>query len=141
MEQLTEFIGNHPLLFAALGVILALLAKELIGNVLQKHASASPMEATALINHEDAIMLDIRSQSEFDEGHILNAIHIPLTEINNRIKEIEKHKDKPIIVSCRTGDRSATACRQLAQQGFLSLYNLEGGLLAWKDANLPISKR
>jgi len=60
----------------------------------------------------DAIILDVRSQREWDAGHIKNALHIPLNELNNRVKEVEK-LDKPIITCCASGARSAKAAKLL----------------------------
>ncbi len=138
LEQLNEFIINQWMLFAALIVILALLIKSFAG--IKGVVEINPAKAIQLINHEDAMVLDVRTEDEFKEGHVLNAKHIPAGLLESRIKEIEKLKSKPIIVNCRTGKQSASACAVLRKQGFTVIYKLVGGVLAWKNANLPLSK-
>jgi rhodanese-related sulfurtransferase len=93
-----------------------------------------------LIN-DDALVLDVREDKEWAEGHIPNAKHIPLGQLSKRISELDKYKDKPIVVSCRSGHRSATACRTLKKDGFEQTHNLMGGIIAWENANLPVTKK
>jgi rhodanese-related sulfurtransferase len=101
----------------------------------------SPQEATQLINREDALVLDVRESSEFAAGHILNARHIPLADLEKRLADLEKFKDKPIIVNCQSGARSETACATLAKAGFGHVLNLSGGIAAWQDAGMPVSRK
>lgn len=99
-----------------------------------------PQEAVMLCNHEDALILDVREQSEWTDGHIARARHIPLGQLKNRAKELEKYKGKPIIAVCRTGNRSGHACGQLKKAGFENLHNLAGGMVAWEQAGFPKEK-
>lgn len=140
MEQLLEFFNNHLILSTAFLAIIFLLLIDLFGAGLRGFKAASPTEATQLINHEDAVVLDIRDDNEFYSGHIVNSIHVPLGFLKDRIPELEEHKAKPIIVGCRSGSRSAKACSVLKKQGFESVYNLKGGMMAWQHANLPLTK-
>ncbi len=96
-----------------------------------------PQEAVMLFNHEDALVLDVREQSEWVDGHISKAKHIPLGQIKNRLNELEKYKVKPIVAVCRSGNRSGTACGQLKKAGFENVYNLAGGMNAWDQAGFP----
>ena len=98
------------------------------------------MQAVQLINRRDAVILDVGDASEFAAGHLPNARHIPAAEIDKRIKEIEKLKERPIAVSCRNGNRSATACGVLRKNGFAEVFALKGGILAWQQASMPIEK-
>jgi len=97
-------------------------------------------EAVLKMNHEDAIVVDVREPAEYGKGRIPNSKHIPLGELQRRLAELEKHKGKPIIVACRSGHRSAGACGILAKNGFENVYNLSGGMIAWEQANLPVEK-
>lgn len=101
---------------------------------------ASPIEAVQLMNHQDALVLDVREANEFAGGHIANARHIPLGQLANNLQTLEKHKDKTIVVNCRSGSRSAMACGILRKHGFANVYNLRGGILAWEQAGLPTVK-
>ncbi len=96
-----------------------------------------PQEAVLLFNHDDALVLDVREQSEWADGHITRAKHIPLGQIKSKLGELEKFKDKPIVVVCRSGNRSNTACGLLKKSGFQNLHNLAGGMIAWEQAGLP----
>lgn len=98
------------------------------------------LEATQLINHKDAVIIDVREDKEFAAGHIAKAKHIPLGQLPQRLSELEKLKSKPIIVNCRSGARSASACGVLTKNGFTDVYNLKGGIGAWEQAGLPVVK-
>jgi rhodanese-related sulfurtransferase len=98
-------------------------------------------EATVLLNREDAIVLDVRETHEWDAGHIANARHIALGQLGKRLSEIDKFKDKPVIVCCASGNRSSSACGTLKRAGFARVYNLAGGIGAWTEAGLPITTK
>lgn len=93
--------------------------------------------ALQLMNHKDAVILDVREASEFKAGHILNAKLIPLGKLTERIGELEKYRDRPMIVVCRSGNRSSSACALLVKQGFTQAYNLTGGMMAWQNKKFP----
>jgi rhodanese-related sulfurtransferase len=138
LAQLIEFITNHWLLFLALVVILALLVHNLaVGG----KGSVEPLAATDLINRRDALVVDVRPAADFAKGHIINAMNIPMNGFKNQIGVLQKHKDKPILVSCRSGAQSTGACKELRKEGFSEVYNLRGGLLAWENANLPLTRK
>lgn len=96
--------------------------------------------AVQLINHENAIVLDVREADEFNNGHIADAKHIPVGQLANGLKPLEKYKDQTIIVNCRSGARSSMACGILRKNGFTKVFNLKGGILAWQQAGLPTVK-
>lgn len=100
----------------------------------------SPAQATQLINRSDAVVIDVRDAGEYAAGHLLNAQHIPLAELDKRLGELDKLKDKPVILNCQTGGRSASACDILRKAGFTQVHNLEGGIAAWEQAGMPISR-
>ena len=141
MQRFIEFAGNHPELFLALGVISGLLAWTYVRGRFQGWRGVGPAEATLLINHQDAVVLDIREDNEYRDGYILNSVHVPLGQVKDSIGRLEKYKDRPIVVSCRSGSRSGVACATLAKHGFGEVYNLKGGILAWQNASLPLVKK
>jgi rhodanese-related sulfurtransferase len=102
--------------------------------------SVNTLEATMLMNKKDTLVLDVRETAEFAQGHILNARNIPLNELETRAKEIERFKDKPVIVSCATGNRAGAAASLLRKRGFTQVVNLSGGIAAWRQAGLPTEK-
>lgn len=141
MAQYLEFATNHWDLFLALAIILAMLMGGALTSRLRGYAQLEPSDAVRIFNHEDALMLDVREEKEYEEGHILDSLHIPLGKLGERLDELAKLREKPIIVSCRSGHRSATACARLRKEGFETVYNLKGGVLAWQNAGLPLQKK
>ncbi len=141
MEQTLTFISHNLLLFGALIVILAMLVHNLLGNRLRGFKTATPAQAIQMINHDNAVVLDVREDGEYHNGHIINSLHIPQNHLKTRLQELDKHKDRAIIVSCRSGSRSGQTCALLKKQGFESVYNLAGGVMAWQNASLPLVKK
>jgi len=93
-----------------------------------------------LINRRDAVVVDVREADEYRAGHIANSRHIPMGQVGERMKEMEKLKAKPIIVACRSGSRSASVIGVLQKSGFEEVYGLRGGILAWQQASMPLEK-
>ncbi len=141
MSQLFEFISNHWLLVLAFCAILALIIGTEAQRLLRNIKDIGPMEAIRLLNQQDALFIDTRSQKEYQDGHVLNALHIPVQELASRVGELEKHRNRPIITYCHSGQRSATAGGQLKKHGFENVFNLGGGMVAWKNANLPVTRK
>ena len=104
-------------------------------------ASVSAAEATLLINREDALVLDVRETGEWSSGHISGARHITLGQLDKRLSELEKFKERPIIVVCATGNRSSSACSQLKKHGFDKVFSLGGGISSWRDSSLPLTTK
>lgn len=101
----------------------------------------SAVEATLLINREDAIVIDVREQGEYAQGHVPNARNIPAGELPRRSTELEKWKSRPLILCCSTGARSASTLAQLKKAGFEKVFNLRGGLMEWEKAGQPLSRK
>jgi rhodanese-related sulfurtransferase len=106
----------------------------------RRGAKVSQLQATQYINQGKTLVLDVRSADEFATGHLPNAKNIPLAEINNRLKEIEKSKNAVVITVCATGVRSSNAVSVLNKAGFAQVFSLEGGTEAWKTQGMPIVK-
>lgn len=99
------------------------------------------LEATRLMNQGSTLVLDVRDEKEFSEGHLPRARHIPVRELSTRLEELAKFKSKPVIVTCRSGPRAGAACRLLKKSGFTNVYQLKGGINAWQQASLPLEKK
>ncbi len=141
MDRLFEFIGNHWIMVAATVIVAILLLQDLIETLMRKHKLVTPAAAVALMNNEDSVVIDVRELHEFSEGHIENAQHIPLGKIEERLYELEAHKSAPVIVTCQSGTRAPQACGKLTKAGFAQVYELQGGMVAWEEQKLPISKK
>lgn len=110
------------------------------GNRLRGIKDVDLVEALQLINHKNALVLDVREESEYKSGHILNTKWIPLGKLSDRTGELERYREQNIVVVCRSGNRSASACAMLVKQGFAQAVNLSGGVMAWQKSNLPLEK-
>jgi len=135
-----QFLQDNWMLVALAAFSGAMLAWSFIGGRLSGVEQADTLKATRLYN-DDALVLDVREDKEFAAGHIPKAKHIPLGQLAGRIKELDKFKGKPVLVTCRSGQRSASACRMLRKAGFETVYNQAGGIIAWERANLPVTQK
>ncbi len=135
-----QFIWDNIGLFLGAWISGAMLLWPLLGGRLRGVKEVGIAEALQLINHKNALVLDVREESEFNAGHILNSRLIPLGKLKERIGDLERYREQPIVVVCRSGQRTTTACVLLGKLGFGQVYNLAGGMLAWQKANLPLGK-
>ena len=140
MERLPEFIANHLFLFSLLVSLLILLAWNLFGDSVSGIKSILPAELTRMMNHQNAAVVDLRSQSDYKNGHIINSMNIPMADIQTRKDELNKFKDRPLIFYCQAGMDSGRAIRGFRHEGFSELYLLKGGLQAWKNASMPVTR-
>jgi rhodanese-related sulfurtransferase len=139
MERLLEYITRHPFLTGGtLALALAVLAYE-ASRARSGGESVGPMDGVRLIN-QGAVLVDVRSQAEFDAGHIRDARHLPQEQLAGAGESLKKFKDKVVVACCESGMRSGAAARVLRSQGFSKVVNLRGGLQAWRAENLPLVK-
>jgi rhodanese-related sulfurtransferase len=139
MENILEFVQNN-LMYVMLAVTSgAMLVWQTMSS--SGRNQVSPMQATLLLNREDALVIDVREASEWSAGHIPNSRHIAISQLEKQIHEIEKFKTRPLIVNCQTGNRSSSACGTLKKHGFEKVYNLAGGIGAWREAGLPTTTK
>ncbi len=134
-----QFLQTNWMLVAVAAISGAMLLWSFVGSRLSGIEEADTLKATRLYN-DDALILDVREDKEFAAGHIPKARHIPLGQLDKRLKELDKFKSRPVLVNCRSGQRSARACGILKKAGFETVYNLAGGITAWERANLPVEK-
>ena len=137
---MTQFVINNWYLFVALGVILFLLAVGPISQQMYSIKNANAAQTVQLLNRENAVVVDVCEPKEFSAGHVPNAINLPLSSLKERLRDLDKYKNKPVIVSCRSGNRSQKGAVILRKHGFPTVYHLSGGLQAWERDNLPVEK-
>ena len=142
MDQLSEFVLNNLLLFAALFVVLVLLIKAELDHQANKGLYLSPTGATRLMNNQsDILLLDLRTAAEFKSGHIKGAKNTPLADFAKSVDSFSDAKDKNILVYCNTGNTATRAMKLLKKAGYEKINNLAGGIAAWKEANLPLARK
>jgi rhodanese-related sulfurtransferase len=139
MNIVVELFQNHPILSTLWLTLLMLVFAAFTSGGSGK--LVAPQQLTDLVNRQDAVVLDIRPQADFSKGHIVGAISAPLSKLDGMAKELERFKERPVIVVCAQGMTAVNACKQLKKQGFTQLYRLGNGMQAWVAENLPISKK
>ena len=140
MQEYIDFIGENPLHFIGFAVILILIIKLEISRFTRKFKMVNTNEAVKLMNNEDTIVVDLREDKEIKGGILQNAQHISLGQLSDRIGHLGANKQVPILVYCRSGTRSTSACNTITKAGFENVSSLAGGILAWEAANLPTVK-
>jgi rhodanese-related sulfurtransferase len=139
MDRLLEYFNHHPWLAAfALAAAVAVLAYELRLRA-QSFAALAPQEVIRLMN-QGAAVLDLREQQAFQEGHISGARHFDPAQLAAASDLLKRYKERPLIVYCDRGTTAAATVRALTQQGFTKVFNLRGGLSAWRAENLPLAR-
>jgi rhodanese-related sulfurtransferase len=137
MEQFIEFATSHWMLVSALAVMFTALMWD---SGQKAGPKVSAHEATALINSKNGLVLDIRDKADFNKGHIVDSLNIGNAQLLSRITELEKHKNAPIIVVCKSGQTASAASKTLKDNGFADVYRLSGGIMDWSNNNLPLVK-
>lgn len=137
MGELGRFLVDHWVLSTAFLVIVILIIMNESRRKLLGFRDVTPADAVNLINRENAQVVDVRDDKEFASGHIINSIHTPLVLMESQLDKLGDDKNRPVIVCCQTGQRSAKAASVLSKHGFSRVYKLGGGMMSWQSANLP----
>ena len=143
MEQFISFLQKNPYHLVLFGIAVVsggLLTWPFFRRALRPGKEVTALEAVQLINRRDAVVIDVREPAEYAAGHITNARNIPEQQLAGRTKELERHKSRPIVLSCGTGGRSARAGALLQKAGFSEVFALRGGIAAWRQAGMPLEK-
>lgn len=141
MEQISEFVVNNLFLFAALTLVMVLLIKAEVDHQTNKGSYLTPTMAIRLMNNnENMLVVDVRSVAEYKTGHINGATNVVLGDFASKMSGLSGHKDKPVLIYCNSGTTATRAIKLLKNGGFGKVNNLAGGIAAWKDANMPLSK-
>ena len=134
------FVQENWLLILVFVLSGAMLAWQFVAPRFSAVKSVNTVQATQLINRQNALLLDVREPKEFEGGRLPAALHIPLSQLAGRATELAKYATRPVIAYCESGRRSRMAGGTLSKAGFKEVYSLEGGLAAWKKDGLPVEK-
>jgi len=135
-----QFIENNWMLVLVMVVSGALLIWPYVHRLFGPMREIGALQATQLINRQNAVMLDVREAAEYKDLTVPNAVHLPLSQLASRGHELAKMTARPVIAFCARGNRSRAAASLLAKLGFKEVYTLQGGLRAWTEAGLPLGK-
>lgn len=138
MDRFLEFVGNHLELS---GLFVFFLAALWFTEKSRAGRSVSPHEATRMLNADEAVIVDVREKKDFNEGWITGAMHIPFASLKERSAELEKHKEKQIIIVDKMGQHSGMAGKTLKAEGFENVCRLQGGIAEWKNSSMPLVRK
>jgi len=138
MQHWHEFVMNHLVLFAALLAVVVAITVNLAGDLFTAAKFLSPAEAVRLINRDEPVIIDLRESGDFADGHLDSALNVPLSKLAERMSELERHRDKNVLLCCANGNSYGGAGNQLKKSGFSKLFALRGGITAWRQDNLPL---
>lgn len=141
MEEYIKFATKHIWLFIALAAVITLIIITELRRFTQGYKVVSPADAVLLINKENALVLDVREANEHSQGSIIGSKHIALSTLPQNIDSLDVDKDKPILVCCKMGNRSSQACKLLLKNSYTKVFGLKGGITAWINEQLPITKK
>lgn len=141
MEQFITFAGENAVLSAVWVALVVMIIVTTVKIKLSPVKQISPQDLTFLMNREQGVAVDIRSDKEYKASHILDAINLPNEKITeNGFTSLEKHKDNPIIVVCAAGITASKVANDSHKAGFAKVSILKGGMNAWQGAGLPVKK-
>ena len=138
--RLAAFAAEHSIMVPALAVLTVAILYTEFSRLTSGFKAVDPAGLTALINRQDALLVDVSAGAEFEKGHIAGAKNVQMSQFDADNKVLAKVRELPVAVVCRSGTSSAEAARKLAKAGFRQVYWLDGGLAAWQQANLPLVK-
>ena len=139
-EELWAFLGRNPMLSLALaGITVAIVYTELM-RVFRGFKGLRPAELTALVNREDALVVDLRPAAEFEKGHIPGSKNVQMAQFDPENKHLAPAKALPVVLVCKLGQTATDAAKRLRKAGFTNVSILEGGVQAWQGADMPVVK-
>ncbi|MFT3755507.1 MAG: rhodanese-like domain-containing protein [Pseudoxanthomonas sp.] len=139
-ETFKAFVASSPILWLALAALTVALVFTEIKRLLRGYKALVPAELTRLINREDALVIDLSAATDFEKGHIAGSRNAQASQFGPDHKLVSAAKSRPVVVVCRDGNASAGAAAKLKKAGFEQVNWLEGGIAAWRQAELPLVK-
>jgi rhodanese-related sulfurtransferase len=140
MERLQQIFQSNPILVAGfVGLTAALVITE-VRTLMRRWKSVSPAQLTDLINRENALVVDLRGQGDFEKGHIIGSRHILPSAAEASHKVLAKATESPVVLVCAAGMSAGAVAGKLVKSGFKNVSVLDGGIGAWQAAGLPLAK-
>jgi rhodanese-related sulfurtransferase len=140
LDALLAFAGRHPYLSLTLAALTVAILYTELARLLRGYRALRPAELTALVNRENALVVDLSPAADFERGHIAGSRNIASGQFDPEKPQLASAKALPVVAVCRTGQASAAAAARLKKAGFQQVYWLDGGIAAWQQADLPLVK-
>ena len=140
LPRIPQFIAHHPLLVGAfIVIVLALIGLEGTRRF-RGFKELTPAGLTQLINRDNALVVDLRPQADFEKGHIPGSRNVQMSQFDPENKQLVAARSLPVVLVCKAGQTSSGAAARLRKAGFERVFVLEGGIGAWQQADLPLVK-
>ena len=137
MQLFLHFVSDQWLLFSVLSILIALL---MYHEGRKSGPTVTPQQLSTLVNRQNAVVLDIRAQKDFRSGHVIDAVNIPYDQLSQQLGQLESSRSRPVVVVCKTGQQAGAAAKLLKEKGFEQIYRLAGGMMEWRNSQLPLVK-
>jgi rhodanese-related sulfurtransferase len=138
--ELIAFAGRHLYLSLGLaGLTLALVFNEL-SALFRGYKGLQPAGLTALVNRDNALVVDLRPSADFEKGHVPGAKNVQMSQFDPENKQLAAARALPVVLVCKAGQTSGAAAKRLRKAGFEHVYVLDGGIGAWQQAGLPLTR-
>ena len=139
-EELWAFAGRNPIYSIALGGLTVAIIVNELSRFFRSYKSLRPAELVALVNRDNALVVDIRAVADFQKGHIAGSKSMPMSQFDPESKPLAPAKALPVVLVCQNGATVTAAAKRLKQAGFQNVHILDGGIAAWQAAELPLVK-
>ncbi|MCF6219232.1 MAG: rhodanese-like domain-containing protein [Gammaproteobacteria bacterium] len=140
MQEFFTFLRAEWMLSITFIVLFIMLLWGVVAPLVHKFSELKPVDIVKLINSDNALVVDVSSENEFINGHIVNSINIPASYLSKRLDKLGNDKERPLIVVCKSGGRAKSASALLCKEGFKNVTVLAGGLMAWQHGKYPLAK-
>ena len=140
LDELLAFAGRHPMLSSALVLLTLALIYTEIARLMRPFKALRPAELTALVNREDALVIDLSASADYERGHVAGSRNVAASAFGPEHKLVAAHRERPIVLVDRTGMASGPQAARLKKAGFARVHVLDGGIAAWQQADLPLVK-
>ena len=141
MDQMIEFVGNHPLLSGGFVAVLGLLIYTEIMRRVQGLLELSPTQAVSWMNDPDSVVIDVSPVAEFNKGHIVDARNFQASRLADPDAEVLKLKDKKLLVVCKNGQTAVSAAASCRKMGAADVAVLKGGMAQWRSDQFPVTNK
>lgn len=138
--DLLAFASAHPYLSLALAALTLALVFTEVAGLFRGFKALGPAQLTALINRDNALVVDLRPQADFEKGHIPGSKNVQMSQFDPENKQLTAARALPVVLVCKSGQTAASAAGRLHKAGFERVYVLDGGIGAWQQADLPLVK-
>ena len=139
-SDLLAFASAHPYLSLALAALTVALIFTEVAGLFRGYKALGPAQLTGLINRDNALVVDLRPQADFEKGHIPGSKNVQMSQFDPENKQLAPAKSLPVVLVCKAGQTAGDAAKRLRKAGFEHVHILDGGIAAWQQADLPLVK-